>query len=821
MSRYRWAALVLRLCVLAGLGGVVGCKQQLFLEPSDYTAAVTAGLPPHMETNVHDAILPPVVDRPGNGAGPATVLDPTRPPRYMTLRECIALALEQGNIGNRNPNQFGFRSEQLPQFNQQLSNTTDAIRAFALDPGFAQASVERALSRFDARWITSMTWQKVDQPVAAQFLSFQQQRDAASFNSTLVKPLPTGGYAGVTFSVDYSKFSQTSNQPGFVNPNYTPRVQFSFEQPLLQLFGVEVNQLVPASLAPRSQLIQGVGPTGGLGGIVQGGGEGILVTRVRSDQARSEFESAVNYMLANVETAYWNLYSAYYNLYAREEGLRQSFEGFRFTKARVDAGTDPPQSLDQARAQLELFRSQVYTARGQVFEAERNLRGLIGLRSDDGQRIVPADEPNLAPFRPDFYEAAQEAVTFRPELMLARQEVKIQQLNLLLARNLRRPNLTSFAQYDVAGLGTRLDGSELIGPNGTTPGNAFASLGNNQFNSWTMGLRLDMPIGFRDANAQVRQQQLTLTRSYLQLRDAELKAVETLVNAYRRVIESYATLGPNRARREALQQFVVRFRSRIEIGQFQSSDYFNFLQVQRDLADAVATEFQSIAQYNSALAAFEFAKGTIQRYNSITMAEGPLPAFVSQRAADHERERTEAAIRLRERPAHDPVPHSPPHARGPATASPGGLPPLTQLPPAPDVILPGGAPGVQPGVRPGVPANPLPQPMPLPPGTAPGPQVTAPRAFPMAQPAPVANPAGAPDPGAIFAPAGTVTVPRFQPILPNRGGATTPPAGPSSQFPSGTDRPTVPPLPAPDASGIPASLPPTGAPPVSVTQPPF
>ena len=70
--------------------------------------------------------------------------------------------------------------------------------------------------------------------------------------------------------------------------------------------------------------------------------------------------------------------------------------------------------------------------------------------------------------------------------------------------NLRQPDLRMFGQYDIAGLGTRLDGKEFANAAGTIPGNALASFGNNQFNSWTIGLRMDMPIGFRDANASVR-----------------------------------------------------------------------------------------------------------------------------------------------------------------------------------------------------------------------------------------------------------------------------------------------------------------------------
>jgi outer membrane protein TolC len=794
--------LVLRGLVAVALAGLVGCKQQLFLEPGDYVHAVTANLPPNLETNPHAAITPPVVDK--HGPDPATVLDPTRPPRFVSLKECIAVALEQGNIGSQGLQQFGFKNEVANQFNGRTVGGTDTIRAFAVDPAVAGADIERSLSKFDARWITSMTWQKVDQPVAAQFLSFQQQRDASNVSTTLAKPLPTGGVAGITFSVDYSKFAtQSITQAGFTNPNYTPRLQFTFEQPLLQLFGVEVNQLT--SSHPGSSLIPGLRPSGGQGV------DGILITRIRFDQARAEFERNVNFLLVNVEAAYWNLYSSYYNLYAQEEGLRQSYEGYRFTFARVQAGNDPPQQLNQARAQLELFRSQVYTARGQVLESERQLRGLMGLRSDEGNRLVPIDEPNLAPYKPDFYEAANEALAFRPELLQARQELKVQQLNLLLQKNLRRPDLRTFSTYDVAGLGTRLDGSEQIGAGGLTPGNALASLGNNQFNSWSVGLRLDMPLGFRDANALVRQAQLQLTRSYLQLRDSELKTVEFLVSRYRRVVLTHAVIAPLRARREELQVFVYRFRTRIDIGQYRSEEYFNYLQVQRDLADAIAREYAAIAEYNSALAEFEFAKGTGMRYNNVNLSEGPLPPWVQKRAADHERERTAAAIKVRERPAHDPAALSPPHPLGPGVGTPF-LPALADLPPSPQLPDPRpvdpkqpAAPAPMPGAKSDAAA---PTPLPVPLANRGGQPLPAPAPLPL----PGGGGAGLPEPGEIFTPAGSVTVPRFKPIAPpvrEPGGPTDPPV----RLPPGaaTDYPTAPPLPTGTGAIPPSFQPPAGA----------
>ncbi len=465
---------------------------------------------------------------------------------------------------------------------------TDAIRAFAIDPAIASAEVERSLSRFDARWVSTMQWQKLDQPVAAQFLSFQQSRDAATLSTTLAKPLPTGGVVGITASTDYSKFAQSSTQQtALVNPNYTPRVQVAIEQPLLQLYGVEINQISSTGpLTNGSQILPGIRPR-------WRGHRRHPHHALRVDQNRANFDLQVNYMLANVEAAYWNLYAAYYNLYAQEEGLRQAFEGYRFIKIRVEVGSDPYQRLDQIQAQFHRFQGQVLQARAQVLESERQLRGLLGLRSDDGTRMVPIDEPNLVQYTPDFHEAANDAVALRPELILSRQDVKFRQLNLMLQKNLRRPDLRAIGTYDVAGLGTRLGGPTFddLGGGNLSPGNAFGSLADNRFNSWTLGLRLDMPLGFRDANAARAAVQLSLTRSYVQLRDVELKSIEYLALQHRRVIQTHTQIAPaRRAEREAPAKVRLADSRENPHRYYTTDEFLNYLTVQQQLAAAIANE---------------------------------------------------------------------------------------------------------------------------------------------------------------------------------------------------------------------------------------
>jgi hypothetical protein len=229
--------------------------------------------------------------------------------------------------------------------------------------------------------------------------------------------------------------------------------------------------------------------------------------------------------------------------------------------------------------------------------------------------------------------------------------------------------------------------------------------------------------------------------------------------------------------------YVYRFGEKIRLGSYQSTEYFNYLQVQRDLADAIAQEAQAVANYNTALSGLEFAKGTITRYNNVTLAEGPLPPWVGKRAADHIRERTEAAIKVRERAAAGPG--RPDHVVGP----PVGTPFLGQIPPFAEPQEP--VPDALPLPRPVDPkrGQPAPEAKPTGPDAKPdGPSAgAAPRPLPAVQtmrtPTPVGQPLPMPtrmsppadgtDPGNYFSPVGTVT-------LPPRGatGPARPPAYP-------------------------------------------
>jgi outer membrane protein TolC len=622
--------------VIAGLfissAATIGCTRPIYLSESDMEFAKRLDLPARIETDPKVAYEPeettlvPKV---------ATDSDPERPIHYLTLAQCFAEALEHGTIGSQNPFAPGSPNDGLVSFGGRTVAGSDAIRAFALDPAIVAADIEASQAKFDALLQSALNFSTTDQPIGSALQTIQGlgnnaiKNQNAEFKTALIKPLPTGGIAGITFDVPY----QFTNLNARVNPSYSPTLQFQFEQPLLQGFGVEINQL--RSSHPGST--QTSFPTAGRV-------EGILITRLRYDQERAEFERLVHMQVLNVEAAYWNLYAAYYNLYARTVGLTQAADVLRVLKARAVGGKDRPLIEAQFRGQFEQFRSQRVTAVGQVLESERKLRRLMGLPVEDGFRLVPADGPTLDRHQPDWNSAVRETLGLRPELVLARQDLKFRQLDLINQKNLLLPDLRSTFSYTINGLGSRLDGADVNT-------NAFRSLASDHFDSWTAGLTLNMPLGYRDANSSVRVARLNLARSYRVLRDQEDRAISFLAQELRSLDENYAQIGILRAQREA---YFRELKSRVSlvIGGLEIPDV-NLVNAQQNYVNAVASEFNFIAQYNISIAGFEFAKGTILQHDNVQIGEGALPECCAVRAVDHEKERAKALV-LRERA--NPVP---------------------------------------------------------------------------------------------------------------------------------------------------------------------
>lgn len=636
----------LLLVMLLGGAALLGCQQHHFMTEADYRHYQAQGLN-----------CPKPVEGEEEASGPATgrlpytdvrtVLSPEAPKREVTLAECFALALENGRTGEFFDRDGGRRNSLVGPVRQAaVSNATDSIRVFAYDPAIAAVDIEQSLAKFDAFFQTSMAWQKNDRPVGTaldSFFAFGQnaiQQDIGAFQSALLKPLPTGGLAGITFNTDY----ELSNLNPRVNPAYRPTLNLSFEQPLLQGFGVGMNQLLEQHPGSVRQNI--AFPTGGRV-------PSILLSRIFADETNIEFERRVQDLLFAVEEAYWELYAAYWDLYSREIGVRQGHAAWQRNKARFEAGSIPIQELAQIEDQFYAFRAQRLQAMGSgtgrlgVLAAERRLRYMVGLPVEDGRRLVPADAPTTTPYRPNWMAAVNAGLVRRPELIQVRQEIQAAQLNVLRQQNTLLPDLRTFANYELTGLGSQLDGSERAG-------NALASFANNGFHNWTLGVLFRAPLGFREAHSQVTRAQLQLAQRVAYLVDQEQKLQFNLARSYQLLFQSHELIKVQRSRRLAAATQLEGVYKKFLVG---SSDVtiVQLLEAQRSFADALRDEHFAIADYNIAIVDFERQKGTLMEYNNVEVAQGPVPTCVAHRASEHFRERARSLHLAEPGPTVNPV----------------------------------------------------------------------------------------------------------------------------------------------------------------------
>lgn len=641
----RWFACGLMLA--ATYFGAAGCARQCFLSEHDL---MNPGLVGHLEQADAGTSLPPLT---GGSAPPPNVDFPERPPRFLSLQEAIAIALESGTASGRGGVGSGIVDDSFVAFQGggSLNNQTDRIRVLALNPAIAQASLEQSLARFDAQWVTSMNWSATDN--LQQGLSSFNNGSKAEFSSTFVKALASGGVANMSFSNSYQMLQQPpTGFFGVVNPLYTSRLTFGIEQPLIQNFGVEINQLLN-----RVAAISGVTMPGAAAGAFNGkfasltqapsftgsAVEGILIARLRLDAHRAEFERNLNNLLLNVEIAYWKLYQAYGSLYSNEELLRIAHKAWMINKTKFEAGKIGPDDYQPIRGQYEQFRGARTASLGDVLEKERNLRGMIGLPVEDGTRLVPVTAPTMAPYHPNWTAAQQDALNLKPELILARDNVRAAQYNLIVSKNFLKPDLRSFAQYSPVGFGSSLDGNAtfLDGTGTLRTSNAWRSLASDHFNDWSAGLTLNIPLGYRIEHAAIRQARLALAQAYELLKDQEARSERVLAVQYQKITEWYRLIEARRAEREAQAKGLeARFR-KFAAGQITVDA---MLDQQSRLANAQLKEYEAIAEYNNSLARYEWAKGSIRQNNNVIISEGPLPVCAQVRAVEHERDRTKAIV---------------------------------------------------------------------------------------------------------------------------------------------------------------------------------
>jgi outer membrane protein TolC len=499
--------------------------------------------------------------------------------------------------------------------------TTFSIAVEETDPEYGP---EAALSAFDAQLATSFYAQKNNQQYNNQALGanglFIQNYD--EWNTSITKRGVTGAQYTFRSVIDYSRDTNAANI--FPNGAFDTYMQGEIRQPLLQGAGVEYNRIA--------------GP-GGKPGVYNG----VLVARIRTDISAADFEAGVRDFVANVENAYWDLYFAYRDLDVKIKARDDALDTWRRVRALNMAGGGARKGGEadkeaQAREQYFRFQEDVQnalmgypeegtrtyngTAPGTfraipgVQLAERRLRLMMGLPPTGEQLLRPADEPTMAQVAFDWPSLTVEALFRREELRRQRWVIKSRELELVASRNFLKPNLDLEARYGLRGFGHELTDND--------PGeqSAYSNLFSATHQEWQTGLEFSMPLGFREGHVAVRNAELRLCQARAILREGERTVVSGLSVAVAEVDRAYVLLQTDIYRTKAAKDQLAALTA---VYQAKQEGFFEVLDAQRRLSEAVSHYYLSRVQYALAIRNVHFEKGSLLDYCDIGLAEGAWP----------------------------------------------------------------------------------------------------------------------------------------------------------------------------------------------------
>jgi len=385
--------------------------------------------------------------------------------------------------------------------------------------------------------------------------------------------LPTG--TELKASLHATKL-ETNSTFAFLDPEYDANGALSIRQPLLKGFG-------PGTWGDRSAAARDY------------------------EAAHARYEDAVLATRALVERTYWDLYAA-----ERDYGVQQIITEraealFKETQLRARAGLVGPGAVASARVFFTQQEQSLLDTEETLDRTSDQLATLVGQRPSGGaRRFKPTDEPphefSVEPEDSLVAKAIRQSRELRGaerDLAAARARVRGAWWNMLPTLDVRG---------SLGGTGLSGTGRSFVNPFTGQPdvidlhggyGDAFSQVRKRDFPTWSAGLSLSVPIGFRAGSGDHQRR-----RAEADL--AEQRAIATRRSLEEGVRAAYREMDHASKRMEAAQDGVTASLEQARIGQIEfrngRTTAFELTRVAADLATAQQRYSQALVRAAKAYA---------------------------------------------------------------------------------------------------------------------------------------------------------------------------------------------------------------------------
>lgn len=502
------------------------------------------------------------------------------PPIPLSLSDAIKMGMEN-NLDVK-------VAEKTPLIREQDILVQEA----AFDPNF-RAFAEKQDNHFPTA-LRTVTGGVAANTVAAsediiEEFAFRQNNFTLAFGD----PLRWGGR--YTAQMDLTR-EITSSADAFLPLQYQSALTLAYEQSLLRNFGDEVNETQ------------------------------IVLAQTNREISRNDYRDQVLRSLREIEDAYWELVFARDDLAVKQESLRLAEELLKLNRIKVQVGTLPPIEITTAEAEVANRDQAVIVAENAVRDAEDTLRRAMNMPKGDAaweRPILPSDQPDYVERPVDLTAELEAAVSHRPDLEKARLDIRSAETRLAFDRGQLKWDLGFRATYRLDGLAgdNRTFFSDpniglLVLPFDEDFDDSLDRIADRDFESWSVLLNLNIPIGNNAAEA-------TYVGSRLAQEQAEISYERARLTAEIEVRTAARGIVTGKKRIDAAQKNIELQRKKVEAEQkkFENgmSTSFQVLEFQEDLTTALGTLNRALVDYRKSLTALEQAKGTLDQYLGVTI----------------------------------------------------------------------------------------------------------------------------------------------------------------------------------------------------------
>lgn len=411
--------------------------------------------------------------------------------------------------------------------------------------------------------------------------------ETESLSLRLTQQIALGG----TFDVEIANEKTKSNSIWTtINPNLSSVLTFTLTQPLLKNFGTFVTK------------------------------KDIYIASNDFKMSKLQLKQAIIDLIYSVEDAYWNLVYAYQDLEAKRKSLQRSQDLLRQNEIKVRVGAAARMDILQSKAEVASNESQLIQAEKVIQMAEDNLKKILNL-SQQNDKLVPSEKPEIKPLQTDFNAFLLEALEKRPDIERARLELKNHHINVKYARNQMLPDLQLSATYYTTGQGGDqiiYDQSPLFGgqPIGFVQKDIWETIKDtvsNLYQNYQVGLRLSIPLSFARERAQLAQAKINMKRALLNLKNIENTVYSEVKEVIKELETNLKLVESNQIALKLQEEKLKAEQKKLSVG---LSTNFEVLNYQRDFAQAETGLLSSIKEYNMSVARINRRLGkTLEAYN--------------------------------------------------------------------------------------------------------------------------------------------------------------------------------------------------------------